>query len=159
VNWESSVSNVHTDEINLADMVRQKAGEIRMRRVTPGEDVSFVSFNQETKLISGVFEVETDQESVRLVNTPFRLEPISTQDEAPSLPAQSMDSCSHIAATNQGRSAVFQEGSRVIHDKFGAGTVIAVKKYGGEVRELDIGFDSRSDLKTLAPSFVKLFKS
>ena len=50
----------------------------------------------------------------------------------------------------------FREGDRVIHPKLGLGTVIAVKKYGDQISELEIGFDTSSGIKTLTASSIRL---
>ena len=50
----------------------------------------------------------------------------------------------------------FVKGDRVFNQKFGLGTVVAVKQYGGQVRELVIDFDFISDEKTLVATAVQL---
>jgi len=54
------------------------------------------------------------------------------------------------------RSHSFREGDRVIHPKLGLGTIIAVKKYGDQISELEIGFDTSSGIKTLTASSIRL---
>jgi hypothetical protein len=50
----------------------------------------------------------------------------------------------------------FARGDRVFNEKFGLETVIGVKQYGGQVRELVIEFDFLLDTKTLVASAVQL---
>ena len=83
--------------------------------------------------------------AVELVQTPLF--------EAPSIDPKPVTASTHLS-----RPEVFFEGARVRHEKFGLGTVIAIKQYGGAISELDIGFDALSEIRTLHPSAVKLRK-
>lgn len=44
---------------------------------------------------------------------------------------------------------------RVLNEKLGFGTLIAVRLYGGQVRKIDIDFDSQSKMKTFMAPFDK----
>jgi hypothetical protein len=156
---ETISSDIASRTQTLADEVIQRAAEIRVRTSQPhGASISNAEEVQivEESAVAPIFSVPAQTKeivtphaqtarSVELVQTPLFVAPAT--DTHPVT----------ISAT-MSRPDVFYEGARVRHEKFGLGTVIAIKQYGGSISELDIGFDALSEIRTLHPSAVKLRK-
>ena len=156
---ETISSEIESKTQTLADEVIQRAAEIRVRTskshgasLSNAEEVQMV----EQSAVAPIFpvpdqtkEIVTPQAqtatSVELVQTPLFVAPV-------------IDTQPVTVSTSMSHPDVFYEGARVRHEKFGLGTIIAIKQYGGAISELDIGFDALSEIRTLHPSAVKLQK-
>jgi very-short-patch-repair endonuclease len=144
-NSPSSEGEKHT----LADTVKQKAAEIRSRAAVPiGQTISIEA------VINAV-----EPSSI----APQALPEPSTQSKQMASPVQVplfipkvQESSTNESSTLTQRTVQFVRGDRVFNQKFGLGTVLAIKQYGGQVRELVIDFDFLPEEKTLVVTAVQL---
>jgi very-short-patch-repair endonuclease len=154
---ETTSSDFASKTQTLADEVIQKAAEIRVRTLQPLGASILISDEVETVEQSAVAPIvyvpdKTNELVTPAVQTTTSVELVQTPlSEAPSIDPKPV-----TASTSLSRPEVFYEGARVRHEKFGLGTVISIKQYGGAISELDIGFDALSEIRTLHPSSVKL---
>ena len=81
---------------------------------------------------------------------------IETPVQAPLFIPKVEESSTNESSTLTQRTVQFVRGDRVFNQKFGLGTVVAIKQYGGQVRELVIDFDFLPDEKTLVVNAVQL---
>ena len=156
-NHDSVTTGAPTNENNLLDVVRQKAAEIRMHLSAPAQEFSLVDQSAVGDFSTAVLDGPVQQEAVELMNPSLEPDSNATPVESPESPIGAVEALPS-AAVKVDLPVFFYEGVRVFHEKLGIGTVMAVRKYGGQVVELDIGFDSQAKIKTLKPSYVKLSK-
>ena len=156
---ETISSDIAAKAQTLADEVIQRAAEIRVR--TSQSHGASVSNAEEVQIVeqSAVGPIFSVLEQTKEIVTP-QAQTATTVElvQAPLFAAQVTDTKPVTFTTSMSPPDVFYEGARVRHEKFGLGTVIAIKQYGGSISELDIGFDALSEIRTLHPSAVKLRK-
>jgi very-short-patch-repair endonuclease len=156
---ETISSDIAAKAQTLADEVIQRAAEIRVR--TSQSHGASVSNAEEVQIVeqSAVGPIFSVLEQTKEIVTP-QAQTATTVElvQAPLFAAQVTDTKPVTFTTSMSPPDVFYEGARVRHEKFGLGTIIAVKQYGGSISELDIGFDALSEIRTLHPSSVKLRK-
>jgi len=143
----------------LADEVIQRAAVIRVRTSQPHG--ASISNAEEVEIVeqSAVAPIFSVPDQTKEIATPPAQTATSVElVQAPLFAAPVTDTKPVTVSTSMSHPDVFYEGARVRHEKFGLGTVIAVKQYGGSISELDIGFDALSEIRTLHPSAVKLRK-
>jgi very-short-patch-repair endonuclease len=141
----------------LADEVKQKASEIRFRNASslemptsieatiqpieiievPSDSLVFQGHKPISILPSQPELIEAEVQ-VPLFNQPFANQSLKPSSQTSILPVK------------------FVRGDRVFNEKFGLGTVIGVKQFGGQIRELVIEFDYLPESKTLVASAVQL---
>ena len=148
-NHESNLPSSETEKHTLADTVKHKAAEIRSRATVPiGQTISIEAAVNAAELIS--------IEPQALVETSIQSKQIETPVQVPLFsPKVEQTSTNELKTPSQG-TVQFVRGDRVFNQKFGLGTVVAIKQYGGQVRELVIDFDFLPDEKTLVVNAVQL---
>jgi very-short-patch-repair endonuclease len=148
-NHESNLPSSETEKHTLADTVKQKAAEIRSRATVPiGQTISIEAAVNAAEPIS--------IEPQALVETSIQSKQIETPVQVPLFsPKVEQTSTNELKTPSQG-TVQFVRGDRVFNQKFGLGTVVAIKQYGGQVRELVIDFDFLPDEKTLVVTAVQL---
>ena len=156
-NYESVTIGNRINENSLLDVVRQKAAEIRMRLSAPTQEFPLVDQSAVSDLSHAVLDGSVQQDTVELTNPSLATDSSTTSVESSAPPIGAVEVLPS-AVLKVDLPVFFYEGVRVFHEKLGTGTVMAVRKYGGQVVELDIGFDSQEKIKTLKPSYVKLSK-
>jgi very-short-patch-repair endonuclease len=148
-NQESNTATSETEKYTLADTVKQKASEIRSHSSVPmGQTISIeVAINAvEPSSITPHALWEPSPQS-KLFETPVQVPLFVPKHEGPATSEPS---------TLTQRNAKFVRGDRVFNQKFGLGTVVAIKQYGGQIREVVIDFDFLPDEKTLVVTAVQL---
>jgi hypothetical protein len=145
LNSPSSESEAHT----LAETVKQKAAEIRSR--------SSVPIGQTISIEAAIKAVEPSSVTPQALLEPStQSKQIETPVQAPLFTPKVEESSTNESSTLTQRTVQFVRGDRVFNQKFGLGTVVAIKQYGGQVRELVIDFDFLPDEKTLVVNAVQL---
>ena len=91
-----------------------------------------------------------------LVNSPAQPELFGLQVQVPLSTQKIEEPISDRTITTPPLTEKFVKGDRVFSQKFGIGTVIDAKQFGGQIKELVIEFDSLPDPKTLVVTAVKL---
>jgi very-short-patch-repair endonuclease len=155
-NNESTINGTGSDGQTLADKVILLAAEIRVRGTlledapsTLDSEISVVNLPS-AQLITNV---ATDISPI--YSEPMQTELIDSQVQVPLFNQRTVVAQqSELLTVN--RTIEFSEGDRVTHPKLGLGTVKVVKRYGGQISELDIRFDAHLDIKTLTATSVKL---
>jgi very-short-patch-repair endonuclease len=148
-NYELNTLPSESEKHTLADTVKQKAAEIRLRASVPND--------QTISIEASIKEVEqTSVAPAALLASSSQADLIETQVQVPLFTPKAVQSSSNETSSALQRPVQFVKGDRVINQKFGLGTVVAIKQYGGQVRELVIEFDSLPDEKTIVVTAVQL---
>jgi very-short-patch-repair endonuclease len=148
-NYESNSQPSDCVKHTLADAVKQKAAEIRVRSSSMTD-----LFNPLTTEASAVEpsalqpSAESHQTEVLPINKPEQPDLIDSQIQVPMFSA--------VTTQQVNRPIQFAIGTRVKHPKLGKGTVKVVKQFGGQVKELDIAFDDNPVIRTLSPDAVQV---
>jgi very-short-patch-repair endonuclease len=156
-NYESNLPSSETEKHTLADTVKQKAAEIRSLTLVPvGQtisiDAAINAVDQSSITPQNIFSALKQE----FIDASIQAEQIEAQIQVPlSSPRLEQPYANQNSSTTQ-IPIQFVKGDRVFNQKFGLGTVVAVKQYGGQVRELVIDFDFISDEKTLVATAVQL---
>lgn len=148
-NYESNTLPSESEKHTLADTVKLKAAEIRFRASVPKD--------QTISIEAPIKEVEqTSVSPSALLASSSQADLIENRVQVPLFSPKDVQSSSNETSSNLQRTAQFVKGDRVINQKFGLGTVVAIKQYGGQVRELVIEFDSLTEEKTIVVTAVQL---
>jgi hypothetical protein len=81
---------------------------------------------------------------------------VETEIQVPLFSDNVVQSPKNAPLTTSQRPVQYVKGDRVFNQKFGLGTVVGVKQFGGQVREVVIDFDLLPDIKTLVVTAVQL---
>jgi hypothetical protein len=156
---ETNSSDIESKTQTLADEVIQRAAEIRVRTSQPqGASVLIIDEVEIVKQSAVAPIVYVPDKTNEVVTTAVQTTTPVELVQTPLFAAPSIDTKPGTDSTYLSPPEVFYQGARVRHEKFGLGTVISIKQYGGAISELDIGFDALSEIRTLHPSAVKLRK-
>ena len=156
-NHELSSPEANIENNTLADEVKKKASEIRFRNSSPLEmPIAIDTAIDSTQNIAGSPISVFNGGQTTLSALPTQPELIESEFQVPlfNAPVASVQ-ISPLSQTSL-LPVKFARGDRVFNEKFGLGTVIGVKQYGGQIRELVIEFDFMLEPKTLIASAIQL---
>jgi very-short-patch-repair endonuclease len=146
---ESNSQSIDVEKITLAETVKQKSAEIRLRTAVPtGQAISIETAINAVDSSS----ITTEALLEPLPHTKLPVTPVQVPLSMPKNEGAATNEPSTLAQ----RTIQFVRGDRVFNQKFGLGTVVAIKQYGGQIRELVIDFDLLPEEKTLVVSAVQM---
>lgn len=158
-NLASNASESESDTQTLADTVKKRAAEIRLRSSLPADMPFSIEAAIEAVEPSAVPPQSViNQSQQTLIVSPTQTELIESKAQFPLFNQKVEEQTSDISLQNAQLPVSFVKGDRVFNHKFGLGTVIAVKQYGGQIRELVINFDLLPKTKMLVANAVQLAK-
>ena len=155
-NYETNLPEIDTKQ-TLADTVKQKAAEIRAKGSALADETSLIESEDEVNDSSSIPPQVVKNSEDPLTVTSATQSKLSVQHaQQPLFDINKANLTKNSEQIHSLKPHSFREGDRVIHPKLGLGTVIAVKKYGDQISELEIGFDTSSGIKTLTASSIRL---
>jgi len=141
----------------LAHTVKQKAAEIKVRGLQPvGQQIS-LSSAIDMVVSSTVEEQSVDNQAKQEfsgLSTQTRV--VDTEIQVPLFSEKIVQPTTNVPLTASQNPVQYVKGDRVFNQKFGLGTVVGVKQFGGQVREVVINFDLLPDTKNLVVTAVQL---
>ena len=155
-NHESAGLTVETVTHTLADMVKKKAEEIKVRgAVSVGQPMSIVSATEKVASIAVPPQVVGSQAKQEFFTPLAHSELVDTQIQVPLFNEKVVKPNTKEPLRLSQSPLQYVNGDRVVNQKFGLGTVVGVKQFGGKVIELVIDFDLLDEIKTLVVTAVQ----